>query len=72
MRSCMRSLFSLSLGNEGGGVELVYAGHLFAGVEVYFDMRKIGVLSIFSLFFDVVWLQGFWQNLTRSKHFYCA
>jgi len=42
----------LSLGNEGGGVELVYVGHLFAGVEGYFDMRKIGVLSVFSLFFD--------------------
>ena len=43
---------SLSLGDEGGGIELVYAGHLFAGVEGYFDMRKIGVLSVFSLFFD--------------------
>ena len=35
MRSCMHSLFSLSLGNEGGRVELVYAGHLFAGVDGY-------------------------------------
>ena len=52
MRSYMHSLFSLSLGNEGGGVELLYAGYLFAGVEGYFDMRKIGVLSVFSLFFD--------------------
>ena len=55
MRSCMHSLFSLSLGDEGGGVELVYVGHLFAGMEGYFDMRKIGVLSVFSLFFDGGW-----------------
>ena len=46
---------SLSLGNEVGGVELVYVGHLFAGVKGYFDMRKIGVLSVFSLFFDGGW-----------------
>ena len=32
---------SLSLGNEGGEVELVYVEHLFAGVEGYFDMRSI-------------------------------
>ena len=55
MRSCMHCLFSLSLGNEVGGVELVYVGHLFAGVEDYFDMRKIGMLSVFSLFFDRGW-----------------
>ena len=36
MCSCMHSLFSLSLEDEDGGVELVYAGHLFAGVEGYF------------------------------------
>ena len=28
--------FSLSLEDEGGGVQLVYAGHLFAGMEGYF------------------------------------
>ena len=46
---------SLSLGNEGGEVELVYVDHLFAGVEGYFDMKRIGVLSVFSLFFDGGW-----------------
>jgi len=46
---------SLSLGNKGGEVELVYVEHLFAGVEGYFDMRRIGVLSVFSLFFDGGW-----------------
>ena len=55
MRLCMHSLFSLSLGDEIGGVELVYVGHLFAGVEGYFDMRNIGVLSVFSLLFDGGW-----------------
>ena len=55
MHSCMHSLFSLLLGDESGGVELVYVGRLFAGVEDYFDMTKLGVLSVFSLFFDGDW-----------------
>ena len=51
MRSCMHSLFSLSLENEGRGLSWSMQGTCLLASKVIFDMRKIGVLSVFSLFF---------------------
>jgi len=51
MCSCLRSLgLFISVGGRGGSTSLCSA--LFAGVEGYFDLRKIGVFSVFSQFFD--------------------
>jgi len=42
------------LGDEGGEVELVYAGHLSLDVGgCFWTEGKIGVLSMPSLFFDM-------------------
>ena len=46
---------SLMLGDEDGGLQLDYAEHLLLAWKVIFDMRKMGVLSVFSLFFDGGW-----------------
>ena len=46
---------SLAFGNEGGKVQLVYAGHLLLAWGVILDMRKIRVLSYF--------LEHFWEVL---------
>ena len=37
--ACMRSLFHLALGNEAGGVQLVYE-HLLLGVGAYFWQKE--------------------------------
>ena len=48
-RAC--AICSLAFGNEVGGVLLVYdAEHLLLAWGVIVDMRKIGVLTVFSLF----------------------
>jgi len=46
--TCARvcAVCSFVLGDEGGMVQLVYAGHLLLTWEVIFDMRKVGVLSV--------------------------
>ena len=50
MLSCVRNLF-ISVWERGGGVLLVYdAEHLLLAWGVIVDMRKIGVLTVFSLF----------------------
>jgi len=38
---------SLAWGDEVGGVQLVYVGYLLLAWGVVFDLRKIGVFSIF-------------------------
>ena len=51
--TCARicAICSLALGDEGGGVQLVYAGHLLLAWGVIFDMMKDnGVVCIFSIF----------------------
>jgi len=48
--SCMCSLFHLALGNEDGGVQLVYESACCLAWGVIFDRRKDRVLSVSSLF----------------------
>jgi len=51
--TCARvcAVCSLMLGNEGGGVQLVYAGHLLLVWDVIIHMRKNrGFVCIFSIF----------------------
>ena len=51
MRSCMCSLFHLALGNEDGGVQLVYENTCGLAWGVIFDRRKDrGVVCVFSIF----------------------
>jgi len=45
-RAC--AVYSLAFGDEGGCVQLFYAGHLLLAWGVIFDMRKIQMLSVFS------------------------
>ena len=53
-RGCTRSrvcaVGPLALGDEGVGVQVVHAGHLLMVLGVVFDMRKVEMLSVFSLF----------------------
>ena len=53
VRSCLHTLF-ISVGDEGlgGGVQLVYAGHLLLAWDIIFNMKKNRALSVFSLFLD--------------------
>ena len=49
--ACMRSLFHLTLGNEDGGVQLVYESACYLAWGVIFDRRKDrGVVCVFSVF----------------------
>jgi len=49
--ACMCSLFHLALGNEDGGVRLVYDSARCLAWGVIFDRRKDrGVVSVFSIF----------------------
>jgi len=51
MRACMCSLFHLALGNEDGGVKLVYKSTCCLAWGVIFDGRKErGVVCVFSIF----------------------
>ena len=49
--TCMCSLFHLALGNEDGGVQLVYESACCLAWEAIFDIRKdSGVVCVFSIF----------------------
>jgi len=49
-RVCTCAVCSLALGDESGGVQLVYAGHLLLAWGVIFDRRRDrGVVCIFSM-----------------------
>jgi len=49
--ACMCSLFDLALGNEDGGVQLVYESTCCLAWGVVFDRRKDrGVVCVFSIF----------------------
>ena len=49
--ACMCSLFHLALGNEDGGVQLVYESACCLAWEIIFDRRKDrGVVCVFSVF----------------------
>ena len=49
--ACMCSLFYLALGNEGGGVQLVYQSACCLAWGVVFDRRKDrGIVCAFSIF----------------------
>jgi len=49
--ACMCSFFDLALGNEDGGVQLVYESACCLAWEVIFDRRKDrGVVRVFSIF----------------------
>ena len=50
MRACMCILFNLVLGNEDGGVQLVYKSTCCLAWGVILTEGKIGVLSMSSLF----------------------
>ena len=51
MRACMCSLFHLALGNEDGGVQLVYKSTCCLAWGVIFDRRNNrGVVCVFSIF----------------------
>jgi len=51
MRACMCSLFHLALGNEDGGVQLVYKSTCCLAWRVIFDKRKDrGVVCVVSIF----------------------
>jgi len=48
--ACMRSCFHLTLGNEDGGVQLVYEALVAWREGLFLTEGKIGVLSVSSLF----------------------
>ena len=49
--ACMCSLFHLALGNEDGGVQLVYESTCCLAWGIILTEEKIGVLSVSSLFY---------------------
>jgi len=60
--SCARVyiICSLALGGESGGVQLIYAGHLFLAKSVLFDMRTdrgvVYILFLSSWGFKCMWV----------------
>jgi len=48
----IRAVFPLALGDEGGGIQLIYAGYLLLAWGVLLTCVKTKVLSELSLFLD--------------------